>query len=154
MLNRVFSENHWGDRFITLVMIILEPKTGLARIFNAGHLFPVVSRADGETVRVGEGFNSFPLGIVLDAEYPEFVYTLHEGDATSIMSDGFPDAMNARQETFGDARVLRSLRNATNDDATTLGRRLVRDVKSFSDSCPQTDDQCLVVFRRSISDVS
>lgn len=153
-LNRVFSENHWGDRFITLVMIILEPKTGLARIFNAGHLFPVVSRADGETVRVGEGFNSFPLGIVLDAEYPEFVYTLHEGDATSIMSDGFPDAMNARQETFGDARVLRSLRNATNDDATTLGRRLVRDVKSFSDSCPQTDDQCLVVFRRSISDVS
>ena len=43
---------------------------------------------------------------------------------------------------------------ATNDDATTLGRRLVRDVKSFSDSCPQTDDQCLVVFRRSISDVS
>lgn len=153
-LNRVFSENRWGGRFITLVMIILEPETGVARIFNAGHLYPVVSRADGSTERVGVGANSFPLGVVPDAEFPEFVYSLREGDATSIMSDGFPDAMNARQETFGDNRVERSLANPNCDDATTLGRRLVRDMKDFSDSCPQTDDQCLVVFRRVSPDVS
>ena len=153
-LNRVFSENHWGDRFITLVMIILEPNAGIARIFNAGHLFPVVSKADGATMRVGEGFNSFPLGVVPDAEFPEFVYSLDEGDSISIMSDGFPDAMNSRQEAFGDERVERSLVNATNEDATSLGRRLVSDVEKFSESCPQTDDQCLVVFRRVRPDAS
>ena len=153
-LNRVFSENRWGDRFITLATIILEPNVGVARIFNAGHLYPVALKANGATERIGEGYNSFPLGVVPDAEFPEFDYSLDEGDSIAIMSDGFPDAMNARQETFGDERVERSLRNATGEDATSLGRRLVRDVKDFSESCPQSDDQCLVVFRRVRSDAS
>lgn len=147
-LNGVFSENHWGDRFITLVMIILEPKTGIARIFNAGHLYPIVSKSDGSAIRVGEGFNSFPLGVVPEADFPEYVYALEEGDAMSIMSDGFPDAMSVGQEAYGDERVLRALRNSDSSDATTLGQRLIQDMKSFSDACPQTDDQCLVVFRR------
>ena len=153
-LNRVFSENRWGGRFITFIMIILEPSAGVARIFNAGHLYPVVSKADGATTRVGEGFNSFPLGIVPDAEFPEFIYSMDEGDSIAIMSDGFPDAMNVQQETFGDERIERSLRNETGEDATSLGRRLARDVKDFSESCPQSDDQCLVVFRRVRSDAS
>ena len=153
-LNRVFSEHHWGDRFITFIMIILEPSSGIARIFNAGHLYPIVSKANGATMRVGEGFNSLPIGVVPDADFPEFVYSMDEGDSMSIMSDGFTEAMNARQETFGDVRVERSLRNESGEDATTLGRRLARDVKDFSEGCPQSDDQCLVVFRRVRSDAS
>ncbi len=147
-LNRVFSENHWGGRFITLVLIILEPETGNVRIFNAGHLYPVVSKADGTVARVGEGYNSFPLGVVPGAEFREYVHTLAEGDAIAIMSDGFPDALNVSQESYGDKRIERALCNTDSSDATTLGRRLVRDMKNFSDACPQTDDQCLVIFRR------
>ena len=147
-LNAVFSENHWGGRFITLVMIILEPETGVVHIFNAGHLYPVVSKADGTVERVGKGFNSFPLGVVPNADFPEFVYSLKEGDAMSIMSDGFPDAQNVDEVAYGDDRIEHALRNPDMADATTLGRRLVHDMKRFSDSCPQTDDQCLVVFRR------
>ncbi len=146
-LNRAFCENNEEGRFITFVMIILEPGTGLLRIFNAGHLYPMVSKADGTVVQIGEGFNSFPLGIIPEAEYPEFTYTLAEGEAVAIMSDGFPDAQNSAEEAFGDERVARSLQNPDGLDVTALGSRLVDDLKKFSDSCPQTDDQCLVVFR-------
>ncbi len=147
-LNRVFSENHWGDRFITLVMVILETRTGVVRIFNAGHLYPIVAKSDGTVERVGEGFNSFPLGISLEAEFPEFVYPLQQGDSMILMSDGMTDAMNSDQETYGESRVLSVLRNPTGDNAVTLGKRLVDDLKKFSGACQQTDDQCLVVFRR------
>lgn len=151
-LNRVFSENHWGDRFITLVMIVLEPSTGVLRIFNAGHLYPVVSKVDGTVERIGEGFNGFPLGVVSDAEYPEFIYQLEEGESISIMSDGLTDAMNESEEQFTEERVIETLKNPEGLDAVSLGRRLVAMMRKFSDSTQQTDDQCLVVFRRCFRD--
>lgn len=147
-LNRVFSENHWGDRFITLVMLVLEPASGTLHVFNAGHLYPVVSKANGEAESVGEGFNGFPLGIVADADYPEFVYQLEEGDAIAIMSDGLTDAMNENDEPFSESRVIEALKNREKLDAINLGQRLVATMRSFAGSAPQTDDQCLVVFRR------
>ncbi len=147
-LNRVFSENHWGNRFITLLMIVLEPESGIVRVFNAGHLYPFVSKSDGTVKRIGENFNGFPLGVVPDAEYPEFVYKLEEGEAISIMSDGLTDAMNESEESFTEARVMEALRNPDALDAVQLGRKLVTTMRKFADAAQQTDDQCLVVFRR------
>lgn len=148
-LNRIFLENHWGDRFVTLIMVILEPETGVLRIFNAGHLFPILSKNDGSVATIGDGYNSFPLGVVPDSEYPEFTYTLEEGESIALMSDGFPDAMSDKDEPFGNERVQAALRNPNGDVATTIGKRLVDSIKSFADKSNQTDDQCLVVFRRS-----
>jgi len=147
-LNRVFTENHWGDRFITLALVILEPSTGVLRIFNAGHLYPIVSKADGSVEEIGEGFNSFPIGIEPDAEFPEFVYHLQEGDAVALMSDGLPDAMSDDEEAFGNKRILEALRNEDSADAEQIGRRLIEAAQRFANAGRQTDDQCLVVFRR------
>lgn len=147
-LNRVYSENHWGDRFVTLVLMILEPKTGIVRFFNAGHIFPIVAKPDGTVAEIGEGFNSFPLGIVPDAEYPECVYELQPGEAVALMSDGLPDALNADDEPFGMKRVVENFRNPNGLDAGALGKRLIAAVQQFAGSTRQTDDQCLVVFRR------
>jgi len=147
-LNRVFTENHWGDRFITLALVILEPSTGVLRIFNAGHLYPIISRPNGTVEEIGQGFNSFPIGVVSDAEFPEFVYRLQEGEAIALMSDGLPDAMSDDEEAFGNARVLEALRYDESADAERIGRSLIEAVQRFANAGRQTDDQCLVVFRR------
>ena len=147
-LNRIFLENHWGDRFVTLIMVVLDSETGVLKIYNAGHLFPILSKTDGSVEAIGEGFNSFPLGIVADAEYPEFAYKLEKGESIALMSDGFPDAMSVQDEPFGNARVQAALRNPDGLGAAALGKQLVDSIKSFADKSNQTDDQCLVVFRR------
>ncbi len=149
-LNDVFAENHWGDRFVTLALVILEPSTGELKIFNAGHLYPIVSKVDGSVEQIGKGFNRTPIGVIPDVDYPEFVYRLQEGEAVSLMSDGLTEAMNDDGKLFGDARVLEALRNADSADAERIGRRLIEAVRRFADSERQTDDQCLVVFRRRI----
>ncbi len=147
-LNRIFAENHWGDRFITLLMLILEPKAGIVRILNAGHPYPILSKPDGCVERIAVGFNSFPLGITAKAEYPEFVYRLQEGETISIMSDGISDATNERDEQFSELRICETLRNSSGEDATKLGRRLIAAIRKFAEPQPQTDDQTLVVFKR------
>ncbi|MBP5621788.1 MAG: SpoIIE family protein phosphatase [Thermoguttaceae bacterium] len=148
-LNRAFY-GKWDNRFITFVMLALEPETGVVHVFNAGHNYPIVSNQDGSVARIGEGCNSFPFGMVQDAEYPEFVYRLAEGESISIMSDGLTDAMNADEEQFTEARVVDALQNPNSLDASQLGRKLVTEMQKFANGETQTDDQCLVVLRRRV----
>lgn len=148
-LNQTFY-GKWDNRFITFVMLAIEPETGVVHIFNAGHNYPIVSKPDGSVQRIGEGYNSFPFGMVQDAEYPEFVYRLAEGESISIMSDGLTDAMNADEEQFTEARVVDALQNHDSLDAARLGRKLVTEIQQFANGETQTDDQCLVVLRRCV----
>ncbi len=147
-LNRVYSENRWGDRFVTFVLTILEPKTGTLRVYNAGHLYPMVAKTDGTVEFIGEGRNGFPLGVVPDATYEETVYTLAPGDAVALMSDGLPDAIDADDRALGGRGVSELFRNPDGLDAVRLGRRLVVGVLEYVGGAQQVDDQCLVVFRR------
>ncbi|MBR4833524.1 MAG: SpoIIE family protein phosphatase [Thermoguttaceae bacterium] len=147
-LNRVYSENRWGDRFVTFVLTILEPETGTLRVYNAGHLYPTVAKADGTVEFIGEGRNGFPLGVVPDATYEETVYRLEPGDAVALMSDGFPDATNADDRALGARGVTELFRNPDGLDAVRLGRRFVVGVLDYVGGARQVDDQCLVVFRR------
>lgn len=147
-LNRVYSENRWGDRFITFVLTILEPETGTLRVYNAGHLYPTVAKSDGTVEFIGEGRNGFPLGVVPDATYEEVVYQLEPGDAVALMSDGFPDAMNVDERALGARGVTDLFRNPDGLDAVRLGRRFVVGVLDYVGGARQVDDQCLVVFRR------
>ena len=147
-LNRIILEKYRHSFFVTLVLLVLDPKTGTTRIFNAGHPAPVVSKVDGSSERVGEGRNGFMLGVVPDSDYPEFVYQLQEGESIAIMSDGLADAMNPSDERFTDERILEELKNPTAMNVEQLGRRLVDNIKIFEDSAEQSDDQCLVVLRR------
>jgi len=147
-LNRVYSENHWGDRFVTFVLAILEPATGTVRVYNAGHLYPMVAKTDGTVEVIGEGRNGFPLGIVPDATYEETVYRLAPGEAIALMSDGLPDAMNAADQALGARGVAELFRNPDGLDAGRLGRRLIVGLLDYVGGAPQVDDQCLVVFRR------
>ncbi len=153
-LNRVYSENRWGDRFVTFVLAILEPETGTLRVYNAGHLYPTVAKADGTVELVGEGRNGFPLGVVPDATYEETVYRLAPGDAVALMSDGFPDATNADDRALGSGGVAELFRNPDGLDAARLGRRFVVGVLDYVGGAPQVDDQCLVVCRRKPLDES
>lgn len=147
-LNRVYSENRWGDRFVTFVLAILEPETGTLRVYNAGHLYPMVAKTDGTVEFIGEGRNGFPLGVVPDAIYEETVYPLAPGDAVALMSDGVPDAINAGDRALGGRGVAELFRNPDGLDAVRLGRRLVVGVLDYVGGAQQVDDQCLVVFRR------
>lgn len=147
-LNRVYSENRWGDRFVTFVLAILEPETGTLRVYNAGHLYPIVAKTDGSVEFIGEGRNGFPLGIVPDATYEETVYQLAPGDAVALMSDGLPDAINSDDQALGGRGVSELFRNPDGLAAAPLGRRLVVGVLEYVGGAQQVDDQCLVVFRR------
>lgn len=88
------------DTFVTAFLGLLEP-SGLVYA-NAGHLPPLVLRADGG---VGDAAGSgLPLGVDADAEYEDHALPLTPGDAVLAFTDGLVEARR-NGELFGEQRV-------------------------------------------------
>lgn len=77
-----------ADTFVTAFMAIL--REGELRYANAGHLPPLLMRADGLTAPVEA--RGLPLGIEPDAEYEEHTLTLEPGDLLYAYTDGLTEA--------------------------------------------------------------
>jgi hypothetical protein len=68
-------------------------------VANAGHLPPYVN---GEELKINPGL---PLGIDVEAAYPETTHDLCPDDRLTFISDGVVEARNSRGELYGFART-------------------------------------------------
>jgi phosphoserine phosphatase RsbU/P len=115
-------------------------------IVNAGHLPPILRRGNTVAPVAGE-IAQLPLGVDHDTRYPQAAVTLRPGDALVLYTDGVTEAMNARDELYGDQRLLTQLAGGA-AEVRQLGRRLLDDVKLFVGARSQSDDLCLACFGR------
>jgi sigma-B regulation protein RsbU (phosphoserine phosphatase) len=150
-LNRAFCESRWEDRFVTLVLAVLDPQRSEVTIVAAGHMAPLRRSADGRVEPVSLGNSGgLPLGIESGVEYGQQSLTLLPGDALLLYSDGITDAMNAAGEFYGLKRLQTQL-GPSAESIMALGGRVLDDVQRFIGSRPQTDDMCVTCFGRTAS---
>jgi serine phosphatase RsbU (regulator of sigma subunit) len=147
-LNRAFCESRWEDRFVTLVLAVLDPLRHEVAVVTAGHMAPLRRFADGRVEPVAlEHSGGLPLGIEADAQYGQQPITLLPGEALLLYSDGVTDAMNAAGEFYGLKRLQAQIGPAAKS-VMTLGGRLLDDVQRFIGARPQSDDMCVTCFGR------
>lgn len=146
-LNRVFCENRWEGRFVTCVMAVLDPARHEVTILNAGHMAPLLRRANGEVAPLGEEAAGLPLGVECGTTYGKFRAAVGPGESLTMYTDGMTDAMNAAGQLFG-AERLTSRIAAASGGVETIVRRVLDDVQRFVGNTPQTDDMCLACFGR------
>jgi serine phosphatase RsbU (regulator of sigma subunit) len=146
-LNRLFCDSNWEDRFVTMVLAVLDPRRHEVTIVNAGHLPPLLRRGPGMVEAVGEAESRLPLGVDHDVEYAPCILPLAPGESLLLYTDGITEAMNANGELYGSQRLL-ALLGANVDRVGLLGRRILDDVKRFVGGRSQSDDMCLSCFGR------
>jgi sigma-B regulation protein RsbU (phosphoserine phosphatase) len=105
-LNRLFPYDTATEQFATLMYGVLDVSTGDFRYVSAGHPGPLLLPADGPPVILESP--GFPIGLAEEA-YAERCVHLAAGDRMYLYSDGFPDAMNACGERFGETRLLEAI---------------------------------------------
>lgn len=142
-----------GHRFITFVLLQLDPETHELTIANAGHPLPIVRSAEGRVVSIGWKDSGVPLGISREQDYRELKLALEPGAAIIVYTDGVTEARSPADELFGLAR-LEQLVAAVGAPAEELVKTIVREVDSFCGSRHQWDDMCLVCLRRLPSSVN
>jgi sigma-B regulation protein RsbU (phosphoserine phosphatase) len=133
-----------GLRFTTAFVAEFDPSNRTLSYINAGHNNPVLRRSSGEVERLTTG--GLPLGIQGDAAYESGSVTLQPGDWLLIFTDGLVEAVNDRDEEYGEPRMLDVLQSGSTATPDELLRRMMSSLDSFVGSTPQHDDiTCMLV---------
>ncbi len=135
-----------GERFITLVLIAIDRKTGEFRYVNAGHNPPFLVHDSGETEMLSVG--GLLLGMFPDAKYESASLRLSPGDILVLYSDGVTEARNDEEDEFGEERLVAFLKEHRSMDPEVIVQALIRAVYEFSKDGKPGDDVTVAVIRR------
>lgn len=143
---------HFGDadRFVTLLLGVLDPAQHTLTVVRAGHPAPLIRRASGEIEAVSAARNGLVLGFGTDADYGEVTIEIGPGDVVVFFSDGITEAMDPASRWFGEERLIETIREAA-AGPQAVGEAILRAVRSFAAGDLQSDDITLVCLGREAS---
>lgn len=136
------------NRFVTMVLVVLEPSTGQMVIGNAGHTAPLCRRNDGSVEELGKEAANLPLGIEEEVDYGQATSILEPGEIVLLWTDGIHEIADADNVQFGHDRLRGLLAESTDLDPKAIGRNILDSVHAHRGDCPTQDDMCLVCFGR------
>jgi serine phosphatase RsbU (regulator of sigma subunit) len=145
-VNEYLSENTPANRFITLFIAELDPKTGIIKYINAGHNPPLIGHAGGTVEQLAAG--GFPLGIMPMAEYEVGETHLEPGEALVIYSDGVSEANNLAGDEFGMERLTEVVSKNFQASASGMRDKVESALSAFTQTAPANDDITLVIVKR------
>ncbi|MEX0817960.1 MAG: SpoIIE family protein phosphatase [Pirellulaceae bacterium] len=134
-------------RFVTYVLAIVDPATHTFKISNAGHMSPIIRRANGSVEQFDEELVGPPIGVVDGYPFDSETKSLEPGDLVVLFTDGVDEAMNFQDELYGGERLLEFVKNGP-AKADELGKALLADVRAHANGRPQNDDITIMTFGR------
>ncbi len=146
-LNRQLADARFPERFITFLGTVLDVEANTLTIVNAGHMGPMIRRADGRVEVIGEDMGGLPLAYSEETLYRAARTTLEPGDLVVLYTDGVHEAMNPESQIFRTDRLKRTIERAPKG-AEGVVDAIVKAIRQHAAGCPQSDDIGIVCFRR------
>ena len=146
--NRRLKKDVKSGMFVALLYAVLDGNGRTITLCSAGQTQPVfreAATASAELIQT-KG-DTFPLGILDEAEYEETVLPLSPGDFIVLYTDGIVEAMNPAGELFGFDRLLKMVSVSAGDTAEALLTETLARLSAFAAGAPQHDDLTLIVIR-------
>jgi serine phosphatase RsbU (regulator of sigma subunit) len=147
-INQLLHTDLPADRFITLVIAVLDP-AGRVELLSAGHGPILLYRAQtGQITQFGG--DGLPLGVSAAEEYePAIDLAMKPGDVLLLVTDGFHEFARAGDgQLFGIPRLQAALTANAGHDAAAILRDLDQAVRTFAAGSPQLDDMTAIVIKR------
>ena len=146
-INNHMCANAVEGRFVTFVLVIIDPVAHHLTLVNAGHMSPMILTTGGPIEEFDEESVGLPIGVMEDYPFEVVERSIGAGEIFVIFTDGVDEAMNPA----GDLYTLERMRNflqAGSRQADELGRSLLADVRAFADGRDQNDDITIMTFGR------
>jgi hypothetical protein len=145
-MNRYACSNSQGGlRFTTAFLAEYDAANRTVHYINAGHNNPILRRASGQIERLDVG--GLPFGIMPEATYNAATVTLAPGDWLVIFTDGLVEAVNAREEEYGETRLLTAIDVGRSLIPADMLKRLMTDLDLFVGTTPQHDDVTCMLLK-------
>ena len=134
--------------FITVTLAMIDIEKGKIQLCRAGHPSTLLFDENGcERIKssgIGLGLDK---GDVFDASLEEVEREIKQGGLLAIYSDGISEAMNDKQDEFGEENIVRVLKENLYSRVDDIQNRLLSEVNSFCDGAEQHDDITLLLVK-------
>jgi len=134
-----------NTKYITMFMAFVEDEGRALRYVNAGHVAPVVIRADGSQEWLETG--GMVVGLLPDACYECGTVALGPGDLLIACTDGITEAMDADGNEYGHERLAASVTKCRTQKPEQILRCILDEVDLHSRGGVHEDDRILMVLR-------
>jgi len=148
--DRLVALDQGANMFITLFYGVFNTKTGRLFYSTAGHNMPYIRS-------YGDGDGSFQMlppieqtmvaGIMDGMTMGSAETWLRSGDAIVLYTDGMTEAVDDKEEEFGEERLEELLNTYVSLSAKDMCEKLIEDVKLFQTGKPQFDDMTMFILK-------
>ncbi len=143
-VNRLFYESTADNAYATFFYSEFDDRAGRLRYANCGHLPALVLRGSGEIERLEP--TATVLGLFSPWECRTADLRLAAGDLLAIYTDGITESFDAKDDEFGEARLVETLHTHRDLPPQDLIAAIYDDVRRFSPH-EQSDDMTVIVAR-------
>ena len=145
--NTMMGEDVGKERFVTMLLVKLDPEKRTLVHASAGHSPAFVLGPDGE-VKSELRRTGMPLGVMPDAEYNVSRHIrLAKGDVLVLLTDGLEEATNPEGELFGTGRILEAVHKSRQLKAAKIVESVFEALENFSGNAEQLDDLTMIVAK-------
>lgn len=142
-LNDLLYGRTAAAKFASLFWGSYDPETARLSYVSAGHCPGFVVRND----RVERLDSSGPvLGVLKQSRYAQVSVDFEPGDLLVLYSDGIIEAVNEKDEEFGEARLASVLRSCAGSTATETRESILSEYRRFLGKLSPDDDVTLLVL--------
>jgi sigma-B regulation protein RsbU (phosphoserine phosphatase) len=126
---------------------LLDQRSSILRLVQAGHPHPVLISAEGDLHILGEG--GMPVGLMPDIQFDCVEVPFKKGDRLVLYSDGVIECSNPEGEQFGEEKLLNYLSATTHQPLQTVLGGLEHEMEKWRGSTDFEDDVSLLALELS-----
>ena len=153
--NRIIAKHLDARSFITMTYAVIDLRTRTMTYARAGHTPLIYVPGPGLHSRRAQILvpDGMVLGLKLDNGemferlLEESTIPLNPGDLYLFFTDGISEAMNARDDLFGEQRLGELVESHAHLPSDQLRERMLREIASFVGDAPQHDDMTMILLK-------
>lgn len=144
-LNEMILTDTRSEKFMSIFLGLVDTRRCGLHYINAGHIPPMLVRADGDVVALEEG--GMVIGLFNAVEYKRGSLKLTPGDVLLCCTDGIVEASNVQHEEFGMQRLIEMVKAHRRLSAQEMVNEIGRQVSDYARGGSHKDDKVLMVVK-------
>lgn len=147
-INKKLYESLERNWFVTMTLALFDSEQKTVKFCRAGHM-PLLTSFNG-TVKsyrsggIGVGLES---GTIFESSLVEEQVKFTSGQIFAFFSDGLTEAMNERDDLFGEEKLSELLKGKSTKTASELMEEIWESITKFRGSAEQSDDMTMVLVK-------
>jgi sigma-B regulation protein RsbU (phosphoserine phosphatase) len=148
-VHKLFIHSIRFNTFVTFFVGTFDPTGRVLTYCNAGHNPPMILHNGGN----GKGPITWlqptgaAVGLIEEGVYDEETVALHAGDLLVMYTDGVTEAVNLRDEAFGQERLTAAIKRAHQSAPQGVVQEIREVLETFGGGKPLADDATVVICR-------